>query len=330
MSRKRSGYRSDSLVPAYASRSPLSDWPAAYGGPQPNRRWWLAACAAGGAACVLRPHCLQASSAELRPLTFLVVSDTHLGYGGSDRAERQWEQTSAELAHAPGEVVLHLGDVVDRRREEQYAVYRKYRDRIGKPVHEVPGNHDPQPLFARHIRDPIDTVVELHWLRFVLLGNAHTDSHDGFLEDKQIRWLDEQCQSARKSGKYVIVCMHVPAHSNRHPDRGWYVKPGQGQRRLYALLERHASCVLALFHGHFHNGIRGWEDHGPLHEICFPSALYNQNRRLEAQQAPGYNLNEFRPGFTQVSIENGELWLRYKPVRAPVSLSRKQSLKQLS
>src|SRR5205085_9960091 len=112
-----------------------------------------------------------------------------------------------------------------------------------------------------------------------LVGNAHTDSHDGFLTDEQNTWIESQCQAAVKADQFVIVCMHVPAHANKHPDRGWYVHPDQGQTKLYEILTKHQDRVLALWHGHFHNGIRGWEDHSPLQETLFPSALYNQDRK---------------------------------------------------
>jgi 3',5'-cyclic AMP phosphodiesterase CpdA len=275
-------------------------------------------------ALLLRPRCLRAGEARKR-LALIVVSDTHLGYKGGESAARQWEKTAAELAAAEGDLVLHLGDVVDGGREEQYPIYLKTRETIGKPVYEIPGNHDPAELFAKHLRAPIDRApidraIDHHWLRLLLIGNARRDSHDGFLTDEQIAWLDAQCRDAAKSDQLAIVCMHVPAHANKHPDRGWYVKPENGQTKLYETLAAHKDRVLALFHGHFHNGIRGWNDHAALHEICFPSALYNGDRKLEAQQAPGYNPLEFRPGYTLVTIEDRAMKLQYKPVGAEASV----------
>jgi len=264
------------------------------------------------ASVVLAPLALRAWGDDRRKASFLVVSDTHLGRNDNSGAAEQWTRTAAELAKAPGDLILHLGDVVDGGREPQYAIYKQVRDTIGKPVHEIPGNHDPHELFEKHIRKPIDTVVDHDWLRFLLLGNARVDSHDGFLSASQLTWIDEQCADAAAKGRFIILCMHVPAHANSHPDRGWYVKPAEGQKSLYEIVTRHQRQILAMFHGHFHNGIRGWDDHAPIHEILFPSALYNQDRQLQKQQAPGYNLSEFRPGFTQVTIQNGELTLRYQ------------------
>jgi hypothetical protein len=227
-------------------------------------------------------------------------------------------------------LVLHLGDVVDGGREAQYPVYLKTREKISKPVYEIPGNHDPSPLFEKHIRKPVDTVVEHGWLRFLLLNNSRTDSHDGFLSEAQLAWIETHCKEAKADGKFIAVGMHVPAHTNRHPDRGWHIKPEQGQKELYEIVTRFEDRVLCLWHGHFHNGVRGWDDHAPVHEMSFPSALYNLDRRLEQQKAPGYNLPEFRPGYTLVTIENGQMRLEYQPVGAKESARKVCQLNQLA
>lgn len=294
-----------------------------------TRRAFLATAAGTAARLTLRPLPLCANP-TLRELQFLVISDTHLGRKDDKGAERQWEKTTADLVKAPGDFVLHLGDVVDSGREDQYAIYKTIRDRIGKPVYEIPGNHDPASLFQKHLRETIDTVIDQHWLRLLLLNNSNPESHLGFLTDGQLDWIDRQCADAARQDRYVILAMHVPAHTNAHPDRGWYVKPADGQRRLYEILTSHKTRVLALFHGHFHNGLRGWDDHPPCHEVVFPSALYNQDRGLEKQQAPGYNLPEFRPGFTAVKISGGQMTLTYQPIAVAGELKKELTLAQIA
>ena len=267
----------------------------------------------GSLGLVLRPACLEADDSR-RKLSFAVVSDTHLGYRDKTSAARQWETTAAELANSPAEFILHLGDVVDGGREAQYPIYLKTREQIRQPIHEIPGNHDPAKLFEKYLRKPIDSAVDHHWLRFLLLNNSRTDSHDGFLSKPQLDWIEARCESSERDGKFLAVCLHVPVHSNRHPDRGWYVKPADGQREFYEILDKHKSRILCLMHGHFHNGLRGWDDRSPVHEICFPSALYNRDRKLEQQSAPGYNLPEFRPGYTLVTLSGRMMTLEYRPV----------------
>lgn len=293
-----------------------------------SRRSFLSTIMVGSSSLVLSPRALQASDKKLQKLSFIVITDTHVGYRDQDGAANRWERMATELAREKGDLILHLGDVVDGGRESQYPIYLKSRKKIGIPVHEIPGNHDPEELFSRYVRKQIDTVVNYDWLRFLLLNNAHTDSHDGFLTEEQLDWIDKHCKQAARENKLVAICMHVPAHKNQHPDRGWYVKPKNGQTKLYEIIRKYEKQVLALMHGHFHNGLRGWNDHSPVHEICFPSALYNLNRNLEKQKALGYNPKEFRPGYTLVTIDAGNMKLTYKPLGAPASVSKMCPLQQ--
>lgn len=285
-----------------------------------TRRSWMGQAGAAAAAMVCGELSVAQAAGRER-LSFAIVSDTHIGYRGSDGARKQWEKAAAEVAELDVGFVLHLGDVVDGGQVELYPVYREIREQITRPVYEIPGNHDPADAFARHIRKPIDTVVDHGWLRCILLNNAHRDSHDGFFMEQQLDWLAGQLEATKRDGRLAIVCCHVPVHSNRHPDRGWYFKPKHGQQRFYELMSAHRDELIGVFHGHFHNGIRGWDDHALLHEICLPSVLYNLNRGLEEKQAPGYNPIEFRPGYTLATIDQGKLALEYRPTGADPSVS---------
>ncbi len=294
-----------------------------------SRRTFVQALGAGVCSLPLFPRDLRAEAAKLDELSFIVISDTHLGYRDEEGAAKQWTKTAGEIAKAPGDLVLHLGDVVDGGREAQYPVYLDIRKRVGKTVHEIPGNHDEPAAFEKHVRRPIDTAVEHQWLRFLLLGNARRDSHDGFLADGQIEWLADQLGQAERKGQYAMICMHIPAHDNKHPDPACYVKPEHGQTKLYDLLKRRGERVLALLHGHFHVGLRGWDDRKSVQEIVFPSALYNNDRGLTKQKAPGYNLPEFRPGYTLARIKDGVLNLRYQPVGSDRAAEKACELAQL-
>jgi 3',5'-cyclic AMP phosphodiesterase CpdA len=287
-----------------------------------SRRALLRSAGAGLIASFTWPAWVQARAQTLPNFSFLVVSDTHLGRGDQPGPARQWEQTARALDAAAGDFILHLGDIVDDGREPQYAVYRDIRKVIRKPIHEIPGNHDPQELFEKHLRRPVELAFDHQGIRFLLCNNSRRDSHDGFLTAAQLAWLDKECAEAARRDLFVILCSHVPVHENRHPDRGWYVKPKDGQEALYALVEKHRQRVLAFLHGHFHNGVRGWNDHGPLQEVVFPSALYNQDRRLAEQKAPGFYLPELRPGFVRVTLDRAGMTLRYQPLGADRTTDR--------
>lgn len=260
------------------------------------------------------PAWLRAREKGLEAFHFLVVSDTHVGKNDSPSPALQWAKTAKELERAQGDFVLHLGDVVDGGRESQYPVYIDSRKLLRKPIHEIPGNHDPLDLFERFVTRPADRSFDHKGIRFILLQNSNPLSHDGFLTPKQLGWLADQCDEAAKKDLFIIVAAHVAVHANKHPDTGWFVKPANGQTECYKLLDKHANRILALLHGHFHCGLRGWNDRDPLHEIVFPSALYNRNRNLAEQKAPGYYLTEFRPGFVEVALRASGMTLHYRPL----------------
>lgn len=284
-----------------------------------------AAMRLGVASAVLWPKCLQAKDVSREELSLAIVTDTHLGYRDQDSAAKLWRQTATEINQGPGSLILHLGDIVDGGREEQYPIYLESRGLIEKPIHEIPGNHDPEHLFQKYVRKETSHVVELDWMRFLLLNNARRDSHDGFISADQLTWLETHCDQAERDNCFVSICMHVPAHPNRHPDRGWYVKPEHGQEEFHQLLRRFQYRIVAVLHGHFHNGIRGWNDRHGVHEICLPSALYNRDRGLEEKSAPGFNPLEFRAGYTLVTIRDGAMRLRYKPTGNASSVEKQCS-----
>lgn len=258
---------------------------------------------------------------ELSPLQFIIVSDTHLGRNDNDRSERQWRQAITEINRQPGQFVLHLGDVIDKGRKPQYPIYAESRQLLNKPIHEIPGNHDPTDLFRQHVVQKIDRSHDYGDVRFILFNNAHRDSHDGFITDDQITWLKQQCADAAAMDLKVVICCHVPIHSNKNPDRGWYVKPANGQKAFYELRQQYADRILICFHGHFHNGIRGWRDNGDTAEILCPSVCYNQNRSMAKHiadgKATGFYVDELRPGYVLAELGNGQLTLRYKPLGQP-------------
>lgn len=279
-----------------------------------SRRTALAALGVGVSTLVRWPAAVQARTPAVPEFSFVVVSDTHLGRDGQKSAAELWTKTAAEIEAAAGDFVLHVGDIVDSGREKQYDVYKDIRKSIRKPVYEIPGNHDPQELFAKHVRRNVDQSFDHRGIRFLLLNNSRFGEIDGFISREQIHWLGRQCEEAAQKQLFVIPVMHVAAHDNRLPDAGAFVKPKNGQTDYYAILDRHKDRVLASFHGHFHCGLRGWSDRGSLHEIVFPSALYNRNQLIAEMKAPGYNLPEFRPGYVLANIGPAGLSLKYKPV----------------
>ena len=111
-----------------------------------NRRQVLASGGAGAAVFCWSFHLPAAE--DVKPLSFIIVSDTHLGRKDNKAAERNWRKAIDEINKQPGEFLLHLGDVVDSGREAQYPIYAQTRKLLKKPIHEIPGNHGCRQRFA--------------------------------------------------------------------------------------------------------------------------------------------------------------------------------------
>lgn len=283
-----------------------------------NRRQMLAVTAVGSTQLCMSHQLFAADYLDV--LSFIIVSDTHLGRKDNASAEQNWRNAIDEINQQPGEFVLHLGDVVDAAREAQYPIYVETRKLLKKPIHEIPGNHDPVDLFKKYVAKETDRSIDYGSVRFVLFNNAHPDAHNGFITGDQLEWLETQFAGAAKKDLRIVVCCHVPIHTNKHPDRGWYVKPADGQDTFYELQSRYADRILAIMHGHFHNGIRGWRDRGQMVETLCPSICYNQDRglaeRIAAGEATGFFVDELRPGYVLAELGKGKLTLRYKPLGA--------------
>ena len=60
-----------------------------------SRRKFLKVSSALAASSFFPANCLMAENTSGRkPVSFLVISDTHVGYKGKDSARKQWEKTA--------------------------------------------------------------------------------------------------------------------------------------------------------------------------------------------------------------------------------------------
>jgi len=81
-----------------------------------SRRAALASIGAGLTTLLQWPADIRAHERRIPEFSFIVVSDTHLGRNDRSEAADLWTKTAAEIDKAPGEFVLHIGDVVDAGR----------------------------------------------------------------------------------------------------------------------------------------------------------------------------------------------------------------------
>jgi len=254
----------------------------------------------------------RAGEEAAKPLfTFAVVSDTHLSRGGKAATEAM-AAAVAEINASPAEFTLFLGDLVEQgaKHEEFYPEWVSTAKGLKKPFHAIPGNHESREFFTKYVRPETDYAFDHKGYRFVLFSDVDSASHDGIVTPAQNKWIAEQVDDAAAKKLRVILCAHVAAHPNKHPDVAWFVR--EGGKELAVLLHAKNDTLVAFLAGHFHYGLRGWDDRAGVLELVMPSLAWNSPRKLEG--APGFWLDEFRRGYVLVDVYDGKLGITYKPL----------------
>jgi hypothetical protein len=256
--------------------------------------------------------------------TFALITDTHLGRGGEQPAE-QMRQAVAEINTTAASLVICCGDLVNSgavpANEKHYPAWMQIAGRLKAPWHAIPGNHDPIEKFIKHVRPETDFVVDAPgdapW-RFICFRDAKSD-HQGAVTNDQLKWLDARLAEAQHAGRRAFLVSHVIYHENHKPDVGWMIQDNRAP--FGELLHQHAKTIAAFFAGHFHSGLRGWDDTFGIHEVVLPSCCWNfDGKRLRG--APGYEYDEDRPAWVLAEATAKTLKLSYKPLGADVSVVR--------
>lgn len=276
-----------------------------------RREFLISMAAAGCLAMFCSPYALAAVSGNPK-IRFALVSDTHLG----KTSPQVMETVVQEINESPAEFTLFLGDLVagGSKNENQYPQWVEIAKRLKKPWYAVPGNHDPIEFFVKYVSEKTDRVMDYKGYRFILFDDAHNpkDSHLGVVSPEQLSWITQRIDEGAQKHLRVILVAHIASHKNLHPDVGWWIRDESGGKEFNAMLEAKSATVVALFSGHFHCGMRGWNDRWGIHEVVIPAVAWNKNRGLGT--APGWSLDEFRQGYVLVDVYDDTLRLQYKPL----------------
>lgn len=265
---------------------------------------------------------LPAMAADMKPeFTFALVSDNHLGRRG-DRESSHLKLAVEEINKSNASFTLFCGDLVnqgsDPKHEQRYPEWLKLAAGLNKPYYAIPGNHDPDAMYTKYIRKDLEFAFEFERFRFVCFRDSRISSHLGFVTREQIEWIQKQIDKATEKKQQVVLVSHIIYHRNLHPDVGWWIR--NGEREFGEMLKANQKSLCAFFAGHFHCGLRGWNDSFGIHEVVLPSTSWNRDRGL--QKAPGYALDEFRIGYVLADVYNDRMVLKYKPLAETTRASR--------
>jgi predicted phosphodiesterase len=283
-----------------------------------SRRDVLKAGAIAVAGAALAPS-LLAETASPPSLNIAFLSDTHLGRGGNDDASKQMKQAVAEINASNASMTIMCGDLVNGgqnpKAEEHYPEWLELASKFKNPWHAVPGNHDPDAIFLKHIQKETDYVLPSDPFTFICFRDAiGNPNHQGVVTREQLDWIQKQIDDSVRNKRRAMLVSHIIYHHNEKPDVGWMIQ--KGREEFAGMLASNSKNIAAFFAGHFHEGLRIWSDTNGIHEIVLPSNCWNTAVK-GLDKAPGYSAGEFRPGYALAEFSAASISLRYKPLGQP-------------
>jgi 3',5'-cyclic AMP phosphodiesterase CpdA len=280
---------------------------------------------AGLAAGALLAKDLLGAATRSDSFTVALISDTHLGRDG-EGPSGQFSTAVAEINATDARFTLCCGDLVNAGQEpaneRRYPEWVQTASRLKQPWHAVPGNHDPDALFMKHIAPRLDFTVDCAPFRFICFRDAQPNpGHMGVVTLDQVKWISDQLDQARRDGRRALLFAHVVHHENQKPDHGWMIS--SGRKEFTEMMTAHEKTIAAFIAGHHHVGLRGWSD-STVHEVMLPSNCWNFETDLSG--AGGYSYPERRPGYVLAQLSADRITLAYKPLGQPVSVTKELAI----
>jgi 3',5'-cyclic AMP phosphodiesterase CpdA len=251
--------------------------------------------------------------------TLVQLSDLHLragpdGRGPAARLERAVRQVSA-LEPQPVAVLLS-GDLVDEPSSAAYEEALELLERLGVPIHAIPGNHDDRDLLRAHFGPgpapagaPVQLAVNCGPLRLVGCDTTRPGKEAGALGDEQLRWLDETL-SERPETPTLLAVHHPPVLTGvRSMDAIALIAEDRGA--LEALLAGHPQ-VQAITCGHVHTTMTTSFASRPL-LIC-PSTNSAVRLDLRPRDDLPFAVSDQPLGFAVHTLIDGRLVSHVQPV----------------
>ena len=147
------------------------------------------------------------------PLTFAVVTDTHIGKSGNKVGLKQI--VNDINSNLDVDFVLHAGDISDFGFEDQLEEAKNLMDGLKVPYYIVPGNHDTGWLFSGGlVYDKLwkeqKFMIDIKGVRFIGFSTGpYGRMSRGYVPLDQMRWLDSLVKSTPPK-QPVVFLTHYP------------------------------------------------------------------------------------------------------------------------
>jgi 3',5'-cyclic AMP phosphodiesterase CpdA len=225
------------------------------------------------------PHSLglvgEASAQAATGLTFLQISDSHIGFDkpANPNVNSTLEEAINKIKSLPVKpaFMLHTGDITHLSKPNEFDDAERIISQAHLDVHYVPGEHDLideevklyRERYGRGSKGAGWYSFDANGVHFIGLVNVIDLKAGGLgnLGDEQLAWLDNDLKN-RATSTPIVVFAHIPLWTV-YPQWGWGTDDGA---RALEMLKRFGSVT--VLNGHIHQIMQKVEGNVVFHTAC--------------------------------------------------------------
>ena len=222
------------------------------------------------------PHSLglidQAIAKEASGLTFLQISDSHMGFDkpANPNAKGTLEEAIERIKaiQTKPAFMIHTGDITHLSKESEFDDAEKIISQAKLDVHYVPGEHDVidpeiklyKERYGRGAKGPGYYSFDANGVHFIGLVNVANLKGGGMgsLGDEQLEWMEDDLKG-RSASTPIVVFAHIPLWTV-YPEWGWGT---EDSGRALAYMKRFGSVT--VLNGHIHQVMQKVEGNVTFH-----------------------------------------------------------------
>jgi hypothetical protein len=265
------------------------------------------------------PHSLglvdEAMAADVKGLTFLQISDSHMGFDkpANPNAKGTLEEAIARIKTIPTKpsFMIHTGDITHLSKVSEFDDAENIISDARLDVHYVPGEHDiidPEiklykERYGRGTKGDGWYSFDADGVHFMGLVNVANLKGGGMgnLGDAQLEWIEDDLKG-RSASTPVVVFAHIPLWS-LYPAWGWGTEDSE---RALGHMKRFGSVT--VLNGHIHQVMQKIEGNVTFHtarSTAFPQPLPGSAASAGPMKVPDDKLRTML-GTASVTFKQGE------------------------
>ena len=222
------------------------------------------------------PHSLglvdEASAAEAKGLTFLQISDSHMGFDkpANPNTKGTLEEAISRIKAIPTKpaFMIHTGDITHLSKPQEFDDADKIISQAKLDVHYVPGEHDIidpdiklyKERYGRNTKGSGYYSFDANGVHFMGLVNVANLKGGGMgsLGDEQLKWIEADLKK-RSASTPIVVFAHIPLWT-LYPQWGWGT---EDSAQALGFMKRFGSVT--VLNGHIHQVMQKVEGNVTFH-----------------------------------------------------------------